>query len=89
MVWNTWRLGRYQLLAGRLGWNICDQQIPMSHGVVNRTTGNYHGQGFMYTHSFADRPWVFDAMNNRMGPNVFWAYDERAKDYAQENFEGC
>ena len=73
---------------GLVGTNVT-KTIHLFHGVVNRTAGNYHGKGYMNTHSFADRAWVLDGMNNRMGPNVFRAYDERARDYAQANFDGC
>jgi hypothetical protein len=73
---------------GFVGTNVT-KPIHMFHGVVNRTAGNYHGQGYMYTHSFADRAWIMDGLNNLMGPIVFRAYDERARDYAQDHFEGC
>lgn len=73
---------------GLVGANTT-RTLHVFHGVVNRTAGNFHGQGYMYAHSFAGRPWAMDGINNLAGPKVFDAYDERARDYAQANFDGC
>jgi hypothetical protein len=74
-------------------------------GQVDRSAVNIGGHGYMTTHGFRTGPihdlpvsigpipsfvgTRLDVYNQEKAPEIFSAYDERAREYAQEKFDGC